>query len=492
MSPVRQRLSDVMSADRASDASRVERERRTGRIILATAVIAFIGIALPLVWRGAPVADDFNNCMASADLGVGGFIRASWQQLGAIRPARVLEILLAAGVCHSLPFGFAIIVPLALSLSVAFLTRALLRELDVPVVWANIGGALWLLQPLGTEAGLWPAALHVPLGLALTLQALRWYRRGMYAWGALANLAAAMSIEQVVLAIPLAAALVTHREYRKRAVAVSGVVAAVVIAGVMMWPGANPRLRASLTERIGGLTANPAFYVAYPAVGLGLHSVPLALRWAWPWDVPLIALAGIAGWRIGPRLTDASRMTGERHIRRLIVGITALVVLTNVVVVLAVPQQGSPRVFAPTWLVLAAAAAIAGSSIRWRRPRLLGVLSTLFAACALLSLMFSVFVRLRSSDFTQRAAGVVAARVAEGGSVAICDVRRTVVQPAPRGAFAVHEFIYEWAAERALQYYTGRHATIYLAGELWTRPCPPVPNVDAVIGFDELLAAAHR
>ena len=75
--------------------------------------------------------------------------------------------------------------------------------------------------------------------------------------------------------------------------------------------------------------------------------------------------------------------------------------------------------------------------------------------------------------------------------VAVCGVRRTVVQPAPRGAFAVHEFIYEWAAERALVYYTGRHATIYLAGDLWNRPCPPVPDVDAVIDFDELLAGGR-
>ena len=65
-------------------------------------------------------------------------------------------------------------------------------------------------------------------------------------------------------------------------------------------------------------------------------------------------------------------------------------------------------------------------------------------------------------------------------------------QPAPRGAFAVHDFIYEWAAERAVVYYTGRHATIHLAGELWNRPCPTVPAVDAVIGFDELLRETRQ
>ena len=109
----------------------------------------------------------------------------------------------------------------------------------------------------------------------------------------------------------------------------------------------------------------------------------------------------------------------------------------------------------------------------------------------MLSLMLSVSVRLRSADFTARAAAVVAARIPDGGSVALCHVRRTVVQPAPRGAFAVHEFIYEWAAERALRYYTGHHATFYLSGELWDRPCPPLRNVDAVIDFDELLTGAR-
>jgi len=101
-------------------------------------------------------------------------------------------------------------------------------------------------------------------------------------------------------------------------------------------------------------------------------------------------------------------------------------------------------------------------------------------------------VRLHSAAFTARAATLVAARVPEGGHVAVCGVRRTVVEPAPRGGFAVHDFLYEWAAERAVQYYTGRHATVSLAGELWNRPCPAASAVDAVIGFDELLQDARR
>ena len=483
----------VTEAPNHAPAGNVGRDRaeRSGRTILVVAAGAFVAIAIPLVWRGAPLADDFNNCVAPTELGLGGFMAASWQQLGAIRPARMLEILVTASVCGFLPFGVAILVPLLLTLSVALLVRGLLRDLGTPKSWADVGGALWLLQPLGTEAGLWPAALHVPLGLALALAAVRLYRRGRNGWAAVANLGAAMSVEQAILPLILAAWLVAPLGKRRGAAVVSGAVAAGVVASFLLWPGANPRLRVGLLERIAGLTSDPFFYVGFPAVGLGLHSIPLAIWWAQPWSVPVLAAAAVVGWRIGPYLTMASRPLGRRELVTGFVAFIAIIVLSNVVVVLAVPQQGSPRVFAPTWLVLAVAAGAGGASVRWRNPRLLGTIGGLFAAGAVLSLILSVSVRLRSADFTARAAAVVAARVPDGGRVAVCHVRRTVVQPAPRGAFAVHEFIYEWAAERALQYYTGHHATIYLSGELWDRPCPPVPDVDAVIDFDELLAGAR-
>jgi hypothetical protein len=163
-----------------------------------------------------------------------------------------------------------------------------------------------------------------------------------------------------------------------------------------------------------------------------------------------------------------------------------------VVVVLAVPQQGSPRVFAPTWLVLAIGGAWAGAYTNWRHARALGVCTAVFAVGAVLSLALSASVRLRSADFTARATRLIAARVPDGGRVAVCQVRRTVVEPAPRGAYAVHEFMEDWSAERALEYYTGHHATFYLAGDLWDRPCPAAKDVDAVIPFDELVAAPGR
>src|SRR4029450_8595752 len=117
----------------------------------------------------------------------------------------------------SLPFGVAIAVPLLLTLAVALLVRSLLRDLDTAAPWSDVGGALWLLQPLGTEAALWPAALHVPLGLTLALLALRWHIRGQHARGGVAAVGAAMSAEQVICALPLAAWLITPVSERNRA-----------------------------------------------------------------------------------------------------------------------------------------------------------------------------------------------------------------------------------------------------------------------------------
>ena len=147
-----------------------------------------------------------------------------------------------------LPFGVAIVVPLLLTLAVAWLARGVLRDLRRPCPWADVGGALWLLQPLGTESGLWPAALHVPLGLALALAAIRLYRRGRLGWAAAANLAAALSVEQVILPLPLAAWLVAPAGERRRAAGVSLVMAAMVVATFLLWPGANPRLRVGIAR----------------------------------------------------------------------------------------------------------------------------------------------------------------------------------------------------------------------------------------------------
>jgi hypothetical protein len=464
---------------------------RAGRAFFGFAILAFVTIAAPVVWRGAPLADDFNNCVAPLELGLDGFIETSWRQLGAIRPARFLEILLGAAVCGHVPFGIAILVPLILTLAVAWQARGLLRDLGVPGAWANVAGGLWLLQPLGTEAGLWPAALHVPLGLVLALVAIRLYRRSRYGWAAVANLGAALSVEQVILPLPLASWMVAPPGQRRRAAAVSLVVGAATVIGFVSAPGANPRLHTSLLQRLAGLVADPSFYVGYPVVGLGLHSIPLAVWWTLPWSVAVLALGAAAGWLAGPRLASETWSITRRDRLRAAIPVVGLLTLANAVVFLAVPHQGSPRVFAPTWLILAMGAAAAASSSTWQHPRAIGAAGGLFAAGAVLSLALSVSVRLRSADFTEHATALISARVPEHGRVGLCHVRRSVAQPTPRGAFAVHELIYDWAAERALVYYTGRHATFVLSGELWNTPCPVVPDVDVVIDFDELTAGAH-
>jgi hypothetical protein len=122
---------------------------------------------------------------------------------------------------------------------------------------------------------------------------------------------------------------------------------------------------------------------------LGLHSIPLAIVWAFPWSVAVLLAAAIIGWRIGPRVVSASRPFVTRDLARGLAAIGAIVVLANVVVVFAVPQQGSPRVFAPTWLVLAIGGAWAGARTNWRRRERWRVRLPSFALGAVLSLAFS-------------------------------------------------------------------------------------------------------
>ena len=190
--------------------------RLGGRLFLGAASVALVAVSLPVVLRGAPLADDFNNCLAPQDLGLQGFMSESFDRLGVIRPARFVEILLTTGVCQTMPFGVAIAVCLAVTFVVAFLLRRLLTMLGSPAPWPDVAAALWLLQPLGLEAALWPAALHVPLGLAAALGSLIALRSRRIWIGALLGLAAMLSLEQAILALPFAAWLVTPADMRRR------------------------------------------------------------------------------------------------------------------------------------------------------------------------------------------------------------------------------------------------------------------------------------
>ncbi len=435
-----------------------------GRGILLAAAGIFLAISLPVVVRGAPLADDFTNCLLPLRRGLDGFAAASFDRLGAVRPARFVEILVTTGVCRSLPFGVAIAVPLVLTMAVALLLRTLLRQLAVPSPWPEIGAALWLAQPLGAESALWPAALHVPLALSAALAAVLLHRGGHWAVATLAAVVAMLSAEQTILALPLLVWLAmpdadeSQRRRRQRATLLTTGTAAAALLAVLLAPGNDVRLQVGLVQRLQGLIADPAFYVLFPAVGLGLESIPLALRWAFPLSVLVVAGAATAGWRWAPQLLEGRRAEGRssRPSTAAVIAAVALLVLINLPVVLNVPQQGSPRVFAPTWLLLSGVVAAAGWRVRWHRPALVGALVAGYLAGAALSLALSAWVRVETADFVQRGAETVAAQTDDGDVVVLCDVPRAAVSPAPRGAFAVHDYLYDWSSGAAVEYYTGR------------------------------------
>lgn len=460
---------------------------RLGTWILVGIALLFVGICLPIVVRGAPLADDFFNCLRPQRIGLGPFLAESLERLGAMRRAHFAEILITTETCQHLPFGVAIAVPLAITLAVAVLLRGVLRDLGTPEPWPSLGGAVWLLQPLGTESALWPAAIHVGLGLALALVALRLHKAGRHGWGTVAVAAAGLSVEQIVLAMPIAVWATTVGRRRRTAVVSTVAVTVALLAAFLLWPGDDPRLRASLAARLAGAVGDPGFLVKFPAVGLGVHSIPLAVAWLFPLSVLAVALGAVLGALLGRAI--AERPTDGWPARRAVATCAALIAAVNLPVVLSVPHQGSPRIFAPTWLVISALLAYVGPAIP--RARIVPVVAVagVFAGGALLSLVLSVWVRWQTAGFTVAAAQEIAARVPDGSIVAVCGVTRTVVDPAPRGAFAVHEFIDEGTARDSLAYYTGRRARFLLAGPLWSdRPCPP-GEVDRVVAFADLIDA---
>ena len=166
----------------------------------------FLLIVLPVVARGAPLRDDFDVCLSPRwTSGPGRMLSELWPELGAVRLlGRFIELSLIAGLCHAVPFGAIILIPLLVTCAVAYMLRKLLYDLGIATPWPEIGAALWFLQPLGTEAALWPAALHIPLALVLALAGLRLYVRGRLLPAALLGLAGSWSLEQVLFALPVA------------------------------------------------------------------------------------------------------------------------------------------------------------------------------------------------------------------------------------------------------------------------------------------------
>jgi hypothetical protein len=189
---VTQRTAAVPPVDTRDQA---DRYRTAGRWLLALAAVILLAVAIPVVVRGAPLADEYHLCLRPVEEGgYSTYLADIWGDTGVVRPARLLELGLVSGLCHIVPFGLLLLVPLTLTFAAAGLLLGLLRDLRLPAPWPEIGAALWLLEPLGTETALWPAALHVPLGVALAVAALRAFRAGRVGWAAAAALAACLSV----------------------------------------------------------------------------------------------------------------------------------------------------------------------------------------------------------------------------------------------------------------------------------------------------------
>jgi hypothetical protein len=464
-----------------------------GTVLLAVVALAFLLMTLPVILKGEPLADDFYSCIRHTEVGVSGALHQSWIGTGAVRPARFLEILLLASLCGRIPFGLIMLVPLGLTLAVAWLLRGLLRDLGLPTPWPEVGAAMWLLYPLGAESALWPSALHVPLGMALALGSLRIFRRERLFLGAVLALAAFLSLEQTIFALPLAAFLVTPKRGRKSLIA-TGAIALVVLMCFSIWPGENERTAVSLSHRVTSLFREPVWYAKFPVAGLGLHSIPLAVWWALPFSLVVLGVGGWLGFRLGRTMPGEAVQLhpgDERSLFWIVAVAGVLALLVNLPEIATVPRGVSGRIFAPTWLLLAATLPLIVHRTRLPRIRWFWIGSGVFAAGALLSLALCVEVRLHTADFTRASSDYIAARLDRSGEVvAVCGVRRTVVTPAPVGSFAINEFIYDWSAQYALKYHTGESASFVLGGPLWATDCPDLAGADLVVHFEQLRAAA--
>ena len=472
-----------------------ERARR-GIVLLICVAALYLIVVLPVVVRGAPLRDDFDVCLSPR--WTGGPVRMLhelWRELGAVRLlGRFTELSIIAGLCDKVPFGAIILIPLLVTFTTGYLLRGLLYDVGLDHPWPEIGAALWFLQPLGTEAALWPAALHVPLGLALALAALRLYACGHLATGALSSLAASWSLEQVLFALPLAVWVTAPPTRKQRATIVSGIVAVGLLAIFVTWPGLSSRTAVPLSDRLAAIVTDPIWYVRFPAIGTGAVSIPLAVRWAFPVSLLILVTGAFVGARSAPFLLRQEGSRGWRSGERLrfAVLLGSLGVLVSLPVMVTLPHEHGPRVFTPVWLLLAAFAALVGARVGWKHVFLVGMTAGLFAAGALLSLALSVWVRVQTADFTEATSRWIGAHVPDGGHVVVCDVPRTAVSPAPNGPFALHEFHEPWAARAAIEYYTGRRVKVDRTGVYWAEDCGDFLPADSVVSFEELRRRAFN
>jgi hypothetical protein len=236
----------------------------------------------------------------------------------------------------------------------------------------------------------------------------------------------------------------------------------------------------SLGDRLAAVTAEPIWYVRFPVVGLGIHSVPAAL-WAFaPWSLLVVAAGGTAGRWAGPQVLPEQVWRAEAR-RRWLTASGVGAVLVNLPLIVTAEKLHSPRAFTPTWLLLSVTVAVLGAGVRWRRPRLAGLAAGAVASGLALSIALSAWVRVSTADFNEAAARFIAGQTDNGDTVLVCDVPRTAFSPAPAGSFALHEFFFAGYTQAAILYETGRRVDV----ELRTGPCPGAV-ADLVVDFAAL------
>jgi hypothetical protein len=480
--------SDAVDARAGSDQRSEQARQQVGWLALSVALLAFAAIALPVVINAAPLSDDYHFCARGQEGEVlGQYASEAWADTGIVRPARFLTWFLIAGLCPSVPFSVVVLVPLALKLTTCALLFALLTDLRLPAPWPHLGTAALLLEPLGTEAALWPSAVHVPLGLSIALAALICYRRGYVKTGALLTLGASLSVEQVIFAFPLAAWLASPPQRRRTAAVTAGVVVFSVLVAYAVFPGTNPRQAVGLTNRLLNVVQDPTWFLAFPAVGLGIHSGALALWWSFPFGLGLVVLGAHFGRRAGAVAFTAPAPYRWPLTRGALVGL-ALLILLNVPLLVTETGQ-SPRTFTPTWLAVSALIAVGGARWKPRRPQLAGALAGVYAAVAVLSLALSSWVRVETVSFNHASAQWLAEQVEDGDVVAICDVPRTAVDPAPAGSFHLHAWHTEYPG--AFHFETGIRAGEWRRSgqQYWGASCPDLRDADVVVSFEDLQRA---
>ncbi len=456
-------------------------------LLVATVAIVLLVLA-PAVVGGAPLADDYEACIALEERTLAEHLERVTAFHGLVRPVRLAEVSLTATICPRAPFGLLVAVPLALTVGVAWAARALLRDLGGPEPWASGGAALFLVHPVGAEAALWPAALHVPLGLLAALAGLLALRRGRTLLGVTLALLACLSTEHVLFALPAAAYLVAPPERRRRAGLVTGAIVAAVLAFYASFPGTSPRTTVGVVERLANLIVEPGFYPRFAAVGLGMQAVPAAFVWA-GLAIGLIAVVGAAAWWWWACAGGAGAGSGGPRPRAVLAGGSLLVLLVNVPVMTTLPRDHSPRLFTATWLVLCMVGALLAGALGARSARVVALGAGAFAGAAVLALALSVAVRQETASFNRTAFAWIAARVdGPGAHVAVCGVEPRAVDPAPRGAYTLHELFYDWAPSNAMRWHTGESArfTLYRGA-----PCPAGVEADLTVDFDDLVLL-HR